>query len=282
MTIRFPGKGLFARGFTTASSKGRGFFGSDEEVKDGASRKVLIEGAEGQFTCVGREFGRAVSRFELADDFRIGFRLRIPSMPALAQFTIVMNQLGAKDFVQISFFQDVTVVDGGKKRRKVTENRTYAAPPMKWFDQKSTGVPFEIVYKDKKLTVTMVRKVGEKEKKDEPVELLTLGDLASPSAGKVAFEFRNVSFLMTDLVVEGLYHKAWAEGEINKLRKAGKLKVKPPEAVAKEEPKQTGKESGKETGAAPPESPAAPVLPPKRQLGSTDVKEPDPESGEEL
>ena len=63
----------------------------------------------------------------------------------------------------------------------------------------------------------------------ERMELVTLEGVKKAKSGKISFGFRNLSFCVTDLVIEGKYDRAWAASQIDKLRKEGKLKVKPPE-----------------------------------------------------
>jgi len=290
VSLRFPGKGLFNRGFESPSPRGQGFVSNADEVKDAAARKVLMEGAKGEFTLVGRQMGRATSKFELADDFRISFRLRISNLPPAGLFLLTVNQPDPKNSIQTSFFQDLTVVEGGKKRRQVTSDKTYAAPPAKWFNQKSPGVPFEIVFKDKKLSITMTKEPEKEGGKEEKVVLITSDPIEQASHGRIVFEFRNMSFLMSDLVVEGKYDRTWAEAAIAKLKKDGKLKLKPPEAVAKEKGakekgakekgvKEKKPKEGEQAGGA---SSSATLKPSLKKKGSPKVDEPDPESGEDL
>jgi hypothetical protein len=279
VVIRFPGKGLFHQAFTVAGGKGRGFFSDVAEVKDGAMRKVLIEGAESGFSVVGRDAGRAVSRFELADDIRLSFKLKIPSLPANAALSITVNQLDARSFLQSSFFQDIVWSDAGKRKRKATELKAYAGNPSKWFNQKSPGVPFEIVFKEKKLAISMTGKSEKEKDKDEVVELVKQEGIENPARGKIVIDFRGMSFLISDLVVEGKYDRSWVETDLARLKKEGKLKVKDAEPEA---PKDKPKEKTKDSKVAGGDANAPPPLPPKRKLGNTNVGEPDPEAGLEL
>ena len=287
VTLRFPGKGLFAKAFDAPLVKGQGFISNADDVKDAATRKILMEGAKGEFSLVGRLGGRAVSRFELADDLRISFRLRAGNLPPNASLTVTLNQQDSKNSIQTSFLQDVTVLDAGKRRRQQAKDKTYAAPPSRWFNQKSPGVPFEIVFKEKKLTISMTKEPEKEGGKDEKIELVTVDGVEKPSSGKVVMEFRNFSFLMSDLVIEGKYARPWVEGQIAKLRKEGKLRLAPPEAVAaagKEKDKEKDKDKKKppEGGAASGGPANLPPRPPVRKLGSTNIDEADPEADENL
>lgn len=273
VTVRFPGKGSFGRGFTARGSRGAGFYTEDTDVKDGALRKVLIEGAKGQFACLGRDAGQAVSGFELADDWRVSFRLRIAALPPNAVFTVTGNQQDARNYIQVVFFREIVAVDGGKKKRALTTDKTYAAPPANWYDRKSPGVPFEISFKEGKLSVAMTIEAAKEGDKGERIELVSMEGIESATYGKLSFEFRNLSFLMSDLVVEGKVRPAWAQGEIARLKKAGGLKVKEADKPAEKKdsaPPPTAKDLG------------IPGIPPPRKVDKPDLNKPDPGAGDEL
>lgn len=273
--IRFAGNGLFLEGFTVAGaaaggSAARGFVADEKQIKDVATRKILLDGAEGKFTCLGRESGRALSKFELAGDLRIRFRLRIRSVPPTAQFVVTLNLTDSRNFIRTSFLTDVAIVDSGKVRREQTEKRAFLGPASRWFDTRSAGVGFEIEIKEKKLSTFLLEKSEDKEKR---VELVSCEDLELPTGGKVGFEFRNMTFLMTDLVIEGKPESAWARETLVELKKAGKLKSKEPRAVAQKE------ENGEEAGT--PASSESPQQPERRQ-NTVDISQPDPEAEVEL
>ena len=119
----------------------------------------------------------------------------------------------------------------------------------------------------------MIRK---DEKKEERVELVALKGIEKPASGKLGFEFRNMTFLMTDLVIESKLEPVWAKKTLVSLKKAGKLKVKAEEpAVAA---KKEGQGAKQETPAAPQQLPQKS----KRGLGKIDINQPDPEAEDEL
>ena len=116
-----------------------------------------------------------------------------------------------KSFIQTSFFQDIRVNAAGKMKRKVVQNKTYQQPPFKWFDTKSKGVPWEIVFGGKKLSISTQAVEGqkekgkdkekEKEKETEQEKVGTVEEMVSqegieaPSSGRIAFEFNKFSCL---------------------------------------------------------------------------------------
>lgn len=277
VTLTFPGKGAFAKAFSTKGARGLGFLSDEKEAA--GMRALLLEGAKGQFSVVGRDSGLAVLNFPLVGDVRIAFRLRSPSMPSNAKFDVFLHQEDSRNYVQVAGLREVVHVERGKRRAQAAKERPYSQPLATWFDRKSPGVPFEIALRGGKLTVSMTietEKAGEKEKR---VEIASLEEIRKPDRGKIAFDFANVSFLLSDLVIEGGWDRGWAEKEIAALRKAGKLRKGEPE-VAKAKPAEAGKPGG--AAARGGQGSAEPFLPPRREVKPVDIKSPDPKSGEEL
>lgn len=277
VVLSFPGKGAFAKAFATKGARGTGFLSDEKEAA--GMRALLLEGAKGQFSVVGRDSGQAVLGFPLVGDVRIAFRLRSPSMPSNARFDVFLHQEDARNYVQVAGLREVVHVERGKRRVQAAKDRPYSQPLPVWFDRRSAGVPFEIALRGGKLTVSVTiegTKEGEKEKR---VEIVSLEGISKPQRGRIAFDFANVSFLLSDLVIEGGWDRGWAEKEIAALRKAGKLRTGEPE-VAKAKPGEAGKPGG--AGSRGGQGPAEPFLPPRRELKPVDVKSPDPKSGEEL
>jgi hypothetical protein len=147
-------------------------------------------------------------------------------------------------------------------------------PPFKWFDKKSGGVPCEIVFAGKKLTLST--KAGGVEKIEEVV---SQEGIEAPSSGRIHLEFGKMSFAMTDLVIEGKYDSSWLDSEIAKLKKAGKLKVKEPEVAKKEDKPAPGDAKvGSSKGGEPKVAPR----PVRKKKPKVNVDEPDPEGDDEL
>lgn len=59
--------------------------------------------------------------------------------------------------------------------------------------------------------------------------MVSLEGIQKATSGKISFSFRNLSFCVSDLVIEGKYDRGWANSQIAKLRKEGKLKVQMPD-----------------------------------------------------
>jgi hypothetical protein len=282
VTIRFPGKGSFARGFRVGKGRGKGFVSDINDLRDGSVKTQLTGGIGTAFSCAGLDGDSAMSVFEMADDFSIRFQLKIPFLAPQAQFTVRINDRDSRNYIQTNFLQDIAAMEDGKKRQARTNNQVYAGSPGKWWEARSKGtIPVQITFKDGKVTVSCGagdlghgqkgggkgRGRGKEKAKDGPevVELVSLEGFEKATGGKIRFGFQNLSLCMANLAIDGKYDRAWAESQIAKLRKEGKLKVSEP-VVAGQEPGATGKKS--RTSA--------------KKKGKVNVDEPDPEGDDDL
>jgi hypothetical protein len=223
--IEFKGDGRFNKLFQSRSGGGRGFISKLEEAKAQAIGQKLLDKAEDVFSLIAIEGGTATSRFELADDFTIKFLTKIPS--GAGTFMVLVNQQDGRNYISTSFFQDILVLDGGRKRRKPTSHKHFQSEPMSWFDKGSEkGVPVEIAYKEKKLSIFLETKLDKKAEKAERVEVVSQEGIEKPSSGKVVLSFNKLSLLIGNLSIEGKLSRPWAEAAVAKLRKDGKLKLK--------------------------------------------------------
>jgi hypothetical protein len=227
--LEFKGGGRFDRLFQTRGAAGKGFISKLEEAKANTLGQKLVEHAEDVFSLIVLEGGTAASKFELADDFTIKFHAKIHVLVPAGALTVFVNQQDGRNYVSTSFFQDILVMDGGRKRRKLSSHRHFMPEPVKWFDKTSEkGVPVEIVYKKNKFSVFLTMKL-EKKGEAERVEVVSQEGIEKPSSGKVVFSFNKLSLLIGNLSIEGKLSRSWAEAQIAKLRKDGKLKLKPDE-----------------------------------------------------
>ena len=91
-SVTYPGAGEFDKAF---ASRGRGrgkVIANIAEVKNASFRKLLIDGhSMGKPTLVGMMGGSALSIFELVDDYKISFRLRIPRIDGRGRFSLLLN-----------------------------------------------------------------------------------------------------------------------------------------------------------------------------------------------
>ena len=225
--LDFKKDGLFNKLFQSRSGGGRGFISSRDEAKVHSTGQKLMDKADDVFSFIAIEGGTAVSRFELADDFAIKFRAKIPFVVPAGSLAVLVNQQDGRNFIQTSFFQDLLVVDGGRKRRKPPSHRHFALEPARWFDRTAEkGMPVEILYRENKVSISIEAKLDKKEKdKADRVEVVSQDGIEKPSSGKVVFSFNKLSFLIGNLSIEGKLNRSWAEGEIARLRKDGKLKL---------------------------------------------------------
>ena len=131
-TVIYPGAGEFDKGFVSRSF-GRGrMFSKIADVKNISHRKLLIDGhSKGKATLVGFLAGSALSRFDLVDDYKISFRMRIPKLDARGRFAFLLNHQGGS-FVQTNFFQDIIIAATKTKVR--TKDKRFASPAYRWFD----------------------------------------------------------------------------------------------------------------------------------------------------
>ena len=225
-TVIYPGAGEFDKGFISRS-RGRGrVFSNIADVKNATHRKLLIDGhSKGKATLVGLMGGSTLSRFELVDDYKISFRMRIPRLDARGRFSFLLNHQGSS-FVQTNFFQDVVIAS--KKIRVRTKNKRFAVPAYRWFDKGPQGMPVVITCKGGKLSVSVGVLNG---KKEEMVEVVST-EVTDPPPGKIGFNFEGISFLISSFRIDGKFPRAWCEKEMEALRKAGKLVAKMPEKKA--------------------------------------------------
>ncbi len=225
-TLIYPGTGEFDKGFTSKGRGRGGVLGKISDVKSAVFRKNLIDGhTKGKATLVGMLAGSTLSNFELVDDYKISFRMRIPQLTGRSRFAFLLNHQGSS-FVQTNFFQDVVIAS--KKIQVRTKNRKFAAPAYRWFDKGPQGMPVVITFKAGKLAVSVGMLNG---KKEEMVEVVST-EVKDPPPGKVGFLFSGVSFMISSLRIEGKFPKAWVEKEMAVLKKAGKLVAKLPEKKA--------------------------------------------------
>ena len=225
-TLIYPGTGEFDKGFTSKSRGRGGVLGKISEVKSAAFRKNLIDGhTKGKATLVGLLGGSTLSNFELVDDYKISFRIRIPQLTGRSRFAFLLNHQGGS-FVQTNFFQDIVIAS--KKIQLRTKNKKFAAPAYRWFDKGPQGMPVVITFKAGKLSVSIGVLNG---KKEEMVEVVST-EVKEPPPGKFGFLFSGISFMISSLRIDGKFPKAWVEKEMEVLKKAGKLVSEFPEKKA--------------------------------------------------
>lgn len=225
-TLIYPGAGEFDKGFTSKGRGRGGVLGNVSDVKSAAFRKNLLTGhTKGKATLVGLLAGSTLSNFELVDDYKIAFRMRVPHLTGRSRFAFLLNHQGSS-FVQTNFFQDIVIAS--KKVQVKTKNRKFAASAYRWFDKGPQGMPVVITFKGGKLTVSVGVLNG---KKEEMVEVVST-EVKEPAPGKIGFLFSGVSFMISSLRIDGKFPKAWVEKEMAVLKKAGKLVSKLPEKKA--------------------------------------------------
>ncbi len=284
VTLRFPGSGSFARGFRAGGSGGGGFITALDDLKDPTIRENVAGGFNAAFSFAGIEGGQALSKFELAGDFTISFRMRVPQVSSASSMILRMHQEDAKSYLQTSFFREVSVLEGGKSRKKEAADAAFSGTPAKWFVQKHAeppGTPVEIVFKQRRLSVSLT--VFPEPKKSEKKEIVSLDDLESPTSGKIALKFSKVSFGIADFVIEGKYSRPWVEEELGRLRKEKKLRLRTEDPQPSEKKESKLDVKGKR---APPNAKAEddkkPRLKPREKRQPPDVARPDPEAEVDL
>ena len=268
VTVKCSGKGAFNRAFLA-----KGFAADPAEIKGGKNREAYLDKKPGELSCVGTDGGSAISKFELADEFNISFKLKIPTLLPQGTITLRMNQQDSKNFIQSSFFTDLAVVENGKpKKTKLTSSQHFQGLPSKWFDRKDEkGLNVEVAFKEKKLRISLSHRSKDKEKpKDEMLEVVSLEGVESPSSGKLGIFFNKVSFGVYDLSIDGKINRSWAEKEIQRLKDEGKLRTKEEETIVKKD------EKGGAAGSK------AQVKGPRVKKGPVNVDEPDPEAEVDL
>jgi hypothetical protein len=261
VVISYPGEGLFERGFDCRAGRAGAGVVSDLGRVSAGFRASLVDGGEGKFSLVGLSGGAAQSKFELGGDYTVRFKVRIPIPPARARLDWFLDRQGSRDFVQVAFFRDLVVVNGGKKRGERSSDPRTSGTPNRWFDAKSGGVPVEIVSKGGRVTVRMhLPALGDR--KEGMTDLVSLDVSDGPRRGQLALSFDNVNFLLSDLSIEATLAPEWIEPEFVRLRQAGLFITEKKEEPAKEKdapaegdaPKTDKKKDGPDLDAPDPEA----------------------------
>jgi hypothetical protein len=233
-TLKLEGGGSFDRGFQQPGRprERQGFFGVEDKIHP-LMREKLLKEAAGKFSFAGLVTGSALSNFDLQDDYKVSFKIRIPDLAPGGRFSMTFNHDGRRGLVQTEFFQELLHLRrGSKKGAARTRDARFAGPPTKWFPTASKGVPVEIEFKNGRLAVRMT--IKEKDK-DEQVEVVVLEGIDEPTSGKLGFSFDKLSFLITDLSIEGKLPRQWVQQELDRLRQSGKLRTRPPEELARKD-----------------------------------------------
>ncbi|MBN1441303.1 MAG: hypothetical protein JXA90_01280 [Planctomycetes bacterium] len=272
-TLAFPGEGLFEKGFRCQGKAGQGVISDAAAVKDVSVKRTLLEGAAGTFSLVGLSSGSAVSRFPLGNDYSISFKVRIPILMAASKLVFILNQEG-RSYIQLSFFQEASVISGGRRRAAAaSRDPRFRGPPAQWFDRKSAGVPVEIVFKEGKLTVRM-HAPAQGNLKEGMADVVTLDGVSEPTEGNLALSFDRISFLISDLKIAGKLPADRLKQEIESLRGTGQLRTRAPEPPA----------AGKETKDTPDAAKKgdSKAKPKKDTKKGPDLEQPDPEADDIL
>lgn len=287
--LRLTSNGAFGRAFKATGSAGRGVVSSLEELKDPTLKGNVAAGIEGDFSFAGIDSGEALSRFELAGDLRITFRLRSNVIQPGASLLLRILQEDARNHVQTSFFQDIVVTENGKPRRKLTADARFTPHPSKWLLQKLAepqATAVELLFQGKKLSVfvTLVPEKG----KTERIEVVSQDGIEKPAAGRIFLKFSKLTFGLASLVIEGKYNKPWVETELARLRKEKKLRLRPgdpqPSLDNKQNPGKADQKAAKRGGAeAGKKGDVPPAKKPRRgKPDPTDLNKPDPDAEVEL
>lgn len=274
-TLDFPAEGQFERGFE-CKGRGRGQIISNlKDLKRQDIKKTLVDGHKGgkpSFVAVGA--ASAISNFELADEFKISFRMRAPSVDKRAKLIWFINRGGRRDIIQSSFF---TSLSAGSKAKARTKNKIFAGLPARWFDRRAEGMHVEIIFKDKKATIR-VGHYGGKDGKQKIEDVVSV-DVEKPTSGKLGFQFDKLSFLMMNFRIEGKFPKEWVEKEIERLRKAKKLRTAEAVDVAKKDGKKGGKKGGDAKGG---KGGDQALVKRRKKREKPDLDKSDPEADEDL
>ncbi len=296
-TMTFPG-GRFGKGFVCRHGKTAGVYSKNGELRrQPLGGKLLggIDKIEEKFSFAGLIAGETVSRFQLADDFKLSFKLRVPQFERDSSLTWFINRESNKSYLGVDFFREISVIDKAKKRRETSADQRFRGSPLRWFDSKSTGVPVEIVFKDGKMTVCMETRVAEKKEADikeqqgnkpakekekekekeiekEMAEVIALDGVDEPRHGHLAIRFTNLSFVVSEFQIEGRLPEEWIQRRFDQLRKARRLKVKEPPAEKKEPEKKPDEKK---------ETPKKNKIKKDKKKGP-DLDKPDPEADEDL
>ena len=212
MTLAFGAPGQLQRVF-----EGTGMLVPDQ-VRGDHHRKILNNAenkAWDRTVVIGRPSGAWKSKFELSGRVKLSFKLRIPEFPKGWDLKIALIQ-GPKAALSTSFFQTATLSGVGKPKR-ATSPKEYLAPPEKWFDLKGL-VPVELLQEKGVFTVKLAEK-----------EVLKLEGTEEIGAGAIVFTFQKLTFLMTDVRIEGNLNQAWIEAQFKELEEKNQLTLKAPE-----------------------------------------------------
>lgn len=247
-TLEFPGAGEFEKAFRCRTrGGGQGIVSESGRVKDVAVRKTLIDGAEGKFSFVALAGGTAISNFAVGTEFKVSFKVRIPTMMKTSRIVWYLPRDG-KDYVQLDFFNEATLVAKGRRRsRSAARAAAFRGSPSTWFDRKSKGVPVEFVRKDGTLSVRLPTPPGRGGDEEKGLtEVVTLDGIERPEEGQLALSFDRISFLVSDLRIEGQLPRAWVEKKIDELRESGALRSEAPQQPGSDPPAKRGEDGESE------------------------------------
>jgi hypothetical protein len=213
MAAGFEGQFIYDEKSPEAQGSNRKFFTRDKDQVIPGLAAIGISPPTSAWTAW-------TSRFPVAGDVRVKMDFRIPNfLTEQSGFVVRVNWTKDK-WLETQFFNSASKQAFGKTLAMAqSQVGEYKRPPPKWFPRKEgKEQPVEIGVEGGKLKVSFAGK-----------DLVTLDKVSDVPRGKVAFAFRKLAFTIQKLQISGVLDKAWCEAEVNRLEKAGKLKLKPPE-----------------------------------------------------
>jgi hypothetical protein len=232
LTVSVPNRGFFDDAFDLKEQRLTRIFSDVREIKDGGLQRLI--GTEGDTAFVAKGGGAASSKFELANDFRLTFRLRVHSVPPNAAFVLRLVQ-DEKNFIEISSFREITVVEKGRKTTRTTADKRFTRHISSWLKVKN-DTPVEVVFKDKKLSVFLTSSTLEPGTKDdrgnvrgwnfktERVEVVSMDGIEKPSGGAIVIAINNWTVVARSFQLTGKVHRPWVQARFDQLEKTGKLR----------------------------------------------------------
>ena len=199
--------------------EGRGVMDSKHDQMKGSNRRFIRYGdqKDGEkllpgLAAVGIGRGAWMSRFPLAGETKVRFKMRIPNLLTSAStFKVCVNWDDDSGY-EVNSLNAVSLISDGQPRggSHRSPDREYREHMARWFPRKGESVPVEIAIADGVLAV----KVAGKETVSAPVK---------DDGGRVAFFFDKIVFTIQDLEITGKVDRDWCDSRLDELEKAGKL-----------------------------------------------------------
>ncbi len=172
---------------------------------------------------VGRNGGAWESIFPLRGDTHVELKLSMPVIRRGGQFNVLIKS-GDRTFVGTSFFNTAVYVNDGQTRmREATQNRKFAGPAEKWYNRTRAELPVRVSFAKGTFSVKL-----------DKDEIVKLDGVTGFDPNALSIQFRNVSFVISDVHVSTGFDREWCQAQLDRLEQQGELRTKDEAEIAQE------------------------------------------------